>query len=363
MRIAYVALHLENVIMNGGVGHKIASQLRIWQDMEHQAQLFLHTPDDLTFPLTATFRYPYESKPAIPGLLNREAARTRALSNLVGALHVYQPDIIYLRYGMFALPLQRLFNFAPVVVELNGDDVNEYRHRGTLYYLLNRVTRRITMSRASGYVCLSHEIAALASNTKYQKPTAVIANGIDLREYHPLPAPDNEKPRLSMVCSAQFDWHGVDKLLWLASQYPDLTFDLIGHGFEDIKDSAPANVIFHGFLNRQAIRQVLALSDVSLGTLALHRKQMEEASPLKVREALAYGIPTVLAYTDTDFANYADDFLLRLPNTADNVRENAARIRDFAYAMRGKRAPIQKIAPLIDQRAKEEKRLAFFETI
>jgi hypothetical protein len=87
---------------------------------------------------------------------------------------------------------------------------------------------------------------------------------------------------------------------------------------------------------------------------------MEEASPLKVREALAYGLPVILAYQDTDFLDARVDFLLQIPNTEENVYENATAIRAFAYAMQGHRVDRDFIQPRIDQSIKEKARLDFF---
>jgi hypothetical protein len=99
---------------------------------------------------------------------------------------------------------------------------------------------------------------------------------------------------------------------------------------------------------------------VACGTLALHRNNMEEASTLKVREALAFGVPLIIAYRDTDLEGVAADRILRLPNTPNNVSENIEAIKDFAYRMMGKRVERALIANRIDQCAKEQERLAFF---
>jgi lipid A disaccharide synthetase len=90
---------------------------------------------------------------------------------------------------------------------------------------------------------------------------------------------------------------------------------------------------------------------------------MEEASSLKSREYLAYGLPMVLAYRDTDLDELDVDFLLKIPNTEDNIITHGRLIRDFAYKMRGKRVDRDIIAPLIDNQAKEKKRIEFFQEI
>jgi hypothetical protein len=88
---------------------------------------------------------------------------------------------------------------------------------------------------------------------------------------------------------------------------------------------------------------------------------MNEASPLKVREAIAYGIPLVIAFKDTDLDDLNLDTILKIPNSEDNVATNAEKIRSFAYRMRGQRIPRQQIAERIDWRRKELDRLEFFQ--
>jgi glycosyltransferase involved in cell wall biosynthesis len=357
MRIAYVVLHLDRKIMQGGVGKKIVAQLSIWKQMGHDAHLFLHSPDRIQLPDTTTFTY-QPSDQVKTNILAREINRYRALGTMIREIKSFKPDIIYLRYGMFSLPLPHLYQIAPVIVELNGDDVSEYRYRGLFFYLLNRTTRHRILGPAAGFVALSGEIADLQCNSGYHKPNLVLANGVDMHAYDPQPAPANEKPHLGMVFSAMFPWHGLDKLIWLARKYPQVCIELAGYGL-DVEGGLPPNVIYHGFLEPERLHQMMARLDVSVGTLALHRKNMQEASPLKVREALACGIPCLLAYKDTDLTSLEADFILNIPNTEENVEANAEEIVAFAMRMQGKRVNIQAVAPRIDQHAKEEQRLKF----
>jgi uncharacterized protein (UPF0276 family) len=104
-------------------------------------------------------------------------------------------------------------------------------------------------------------------------------------------------------------------------------------------------------------------TDVACGSLGLHRINVNRISVLKIREALAYGLPIVLANADTDLEHVELDMILKIPNTEENVAEHAKRIRQFAYDMIGKRVPIELVAPYLDQRLKEQQRLGFFEEI
>jgi len=82
-----------------------------------------------------------------------------------------------------------------------------------------------------------------------------------------------------------------------------------------------------------------------------------------VREALAYGIPIIIAYNDTDLDRVDLETILRIPNKEDNIIENAERIRQFAYDMMGKRVDIKNVAPHLDQHQKEKDRLSFMQSV
>ena len=364
MRIAYVALHLEKKYIFGGVGRKIREHVRIWNEMGHDARLFLLTPDEINLPDITSFQFGSLKKFKPLWGLEREISRSRSLGKLIQDVAEFQPDIIYLRYGLFTVPLPRLFQIAPVILEVNTDDVIEYRHRGLFFYYLNRITRGQIFGKASGFVPISHELVTRPSISRFNKPVLVLSNGIDLNTVKPLPAPCNSIPRLAFVGIPGLDWNGEDKLIEFARSVPDIQLDLVGFSCTDMPgESIPDNVVFHGLVDVAKVYEILSHADITSGTLALHRKQLQENSALKVREALALGIPIILGYYDTDVSGRDFDFVLQLPNEENNVKDNTEKIRDFVYHMVGKRVDREAIAPLIDQRKKEERRLAFFEKI
>jgi glycosyltransferase involved in cell wall biosynthesis len=118
------------------------------------------------------------------------------------------------------------------------------------------------------------------------------------------------------------------------------------------------NTTLHGELPPEQYRDVLARADVGVGTLALYREGIQEACSLKVREYLAFGLPVVLANTDTDFPSGAE-FILQLPNAPEAVSGCVERIEDFIASWRGRRVPRTAITA-IDVVKKEQSRLDFF---
>jgi glycosyltransferase involved in cell wall biosynthesis len=361
MKIAYVTINVDTKIINGGVGNKIKSQVSLWKSMGHSVTLFALTPGHVDLPFVRQFTYDNSSGNPFQKYILREWSRSSKLIELILAVREYKPDVIYFRFGLYTFPVQRLFRIAPTVLEVNSNDLDEYRSRGTFFYFLNRITRDILFSRCDGWVASSHELANFNENRRHHKPVCVISNGIELDKYEILQPTSHQTPSLSLVGTPGMGWHGVDKLFPLAEQYPELTINIIGYRREDFETAIPPNVHLHGYLEHEDVKKILADTDVVFGTLALHRKKMEEASPLKVREALGYGIPVILAYVDTDFMDIKPDYFLFLPNSDDNVVKNAKLIRDFSFHAIGRRVDRALVAGRIDQRLKEEKRLAFFE--
>ena len=246
---------------------------------------------------------------------------------------------------------------APVVVEVNGDDTKEIRFASRTSHLYNLASRRRVLSPASGIACVTRELARSASFAAFSAPRLVIGNGITLADIpHRATASDNPSPRLFFIGSSDWEWHGIDKILLLARLRPDWRFDIVG-GASMRGPEVPSNVQCRGQLLHGDYMELLHGSDVAVSTLALHRKGMEEASPLKTREYLAAGVPTMTAYQDTDFPRGAP-FLLQLPNVEDNVLPHLEKIDEFVQGMRGVNVQRSSIAHL-DWSAKEARRLAF----
>lgn len=355
MRIAYISLHWPRT-RNSGVGKKLARQIKIWQAGGHEARLFMHTSSyPVLSDLVPAQVIPYDSA----GKVGTEMNRIRAAKKLLAAVQVFHPDVIYLRLAMYVFPVHQLAGIAPLVGEVNTNDLTQHEGLGGIYSLYNRLTRHFLLRRLRGIVAVSRELAGSTAYSMYQKPIRVIANGIDLENFQPLPPPANPIPRLVFIGHPGYPWHGVDKLAALADLVPDIHLDVIGYDGLPGLGPLPANLEFHGYLAATEYQNILAKADVAISSLGLHRIGLQEASPLKSRECLAHGLPLVLAYEDTDLSGEDCAGLLAIPNKEDNIQTHAGAIRDFAYRMRGRRVDRSEIAS-IDQTRKEAQRIDFF---
>lgn len=167
--------------------------------------------------------------------------------------------------------------------------------------------------------------------------------------------------RFVFLGSAGQAWHGVDHIAELAAAKPHWRFDIVGVERGELALPIPPNMTFHGRLLQRGYQPLLDRADIAIGTLALYRKGMEEASPLKVREYLANGLPVITAYRETDFPEPVP-FVLQLPNRPGNVLENLPAIERFARSWKGRRVEPDGIGHL-DTAVKEAARVGYMERI
>ena len=350
MRIAYVC-HW-NLDAEDGVVKKIELQARLWREAGHEVVVFSLAPGEARDrPGVRAFAY---------------GSRLGATRSLARAVRAFRPDVAYLRYDLFLPPVWSLARSVPTVVEVNSDDrIEAERWRGRAAVAYNEVNRRVLLGRARGLVFVTGELRRSRSFARYaSRPSTVVANGIELGSEPPA-QPANEQPRAIFLGSARQPWHGVDKLVDLARALPALQIDVVGYTPDELERAAPhppQNVRAHGRLPRARYAPLLHAADVGIGTLALHRKELTEAAPLKVREYLAAGLPVVLAYDDVDLAAAGDPWwLLRLPNREGALDPDA--VAAFVAAVRGRRVARGDVEPLVSAQAKERARLAFLERV
>jgi hypothetical protein len=347
MKIAYVAQM--DVSQESGVLKKMAAQMRAWIAEGHQVCLFALSRN--------------EGVSAVLQGLSVETVTCSRIRHcflqaglLVQRVLNWQPDVVYLRFYLYYPALGKLMRALPTYLEVNSNDVSEYRQNHPRYvYFYHRATRGHLLRLARGIVSVSYEVAATLRTS--QKPIIVIGNGIDLSQYAVSQVPHNAEPLLVFLGSAQHIWQGVDRILVLAENLPTWQFHLIGEMTEATQQCLLPNVHTHGYLSLEQYAPLLQAADGALGPLALYRKQMQETSAIKVCEYLAYGLPTIIGYQETNFLEPVP-FLLQLPNTPADPSIYVPDIVRFVDAWRGQRVPRAEIGHL-DVRVKERQRLAF----
>ncbi len=364
MRIAYY-VHL-NYGANGGVFEKIVGQVTTWTELGYAVRLFVFTRmPELAEALKCS---------SIADLAECEiyrhhgrvsfASRNRALSKLMNRIRGWRPDVIYSRMDMWYPAVWRTALRIPLVLEINANELAELKQYSLGNYFYHLCTRGLTLRRARGIVYVSHEIQRAPVYRRLRKPGLVLGNGVRMEDAPSLPerARDGGNPRLAFIGQAGMPWHGIDRVVAMARAFPDWRFDLIGISADDAGETLPKNVTAWGPMPSSQYRSaILPFCDCGIGSLAMYRARLVEASPLKTREYLALGLPVIIGYSDTDFLSGAD-FLLQLPNTADNVETNLAAIHDFVGRWRGRRVRRGDVMHL-DSAMKERLRSEFFKFV
>ena len=351
MRIAYLVHGVDGA--GSGVRSKVLSQAATWSALSADVRIGIFVRCEagaeahwVGQPHVVKVR---SSRGGIPGRLVQRELLSLEVAN-------WRPDLIYMRQSTVSPSTVGLALTVPTIVELNTLDLAELRMSSWLRYLYAIATRSLVLRAARGIVVVADEIGRHETVRRLGRPTVTIPNSIDLESFEPMPAPANAEPRLVFLGAPGLPWHGLDKIRELALRFPSWTFDIVGPGPEEL-NHAPLNVHLHGLLESDAYLPILAQADVAIGSLALHRKNMQEASPLKVAEYLAHGIPTIIGYTDGRFPTDTP-FLLRIPNVEGNVAASLDAIEAFVNRWRWRRIDRASISG-IDSRQVEQRRLDF----
>lgn len=366
MRIAYLTEW--SPYPESGVLRKMIGQIAAWRAAGHEAEIFTVVPvqDEPTAPGFAEHGR-IVSRFTQAQLDRHPRARLGFLNKIVTAgklrraLTEFGTDVIYYRQnGPWYPGLGGILRKWPSVAEINTYEGAENALWGRGFQRFQSATRARVLGAVDGLVCMTQEIADHEAWTG--KPAIVIGNAF---WGDPIAAPPsgNTHPEFvftgsPMTLDQSANWHGVDKIFPLARAMPESRFHVAGMTAADFAGQPlPANIEFHGMLDGAALTTLYARCDVGLGTLALHRKAMEEACPLKVRDYLMHGLAVVIGYRESQPELGDAPYVLAIGNAEDNVASNLDRITAFARQWTGKRVTAD--LGFLTARAIEARRLEF----
>lgn len=174
---------------------------------------------------------------------------------------------------------------------------------------------------ALGGVGVTNEITTYEKKRQPRYRVKTISNGIDVRSQKEREAAafDGKELRLFMLVGYQAPWHGEDRIISGLKNYKGpchIVFDIIGKKTDQKQISGPNfTVNFLPAVNNADLDELLKNYHISVGTLAAHRKEIAEATPLKVRECVSRGFPILIAYKDNDLSNHEglQKYILNLP--------------------------------------------------
>jgi hypothetical protein len=360
MRILYSG---DSLHPSSGVARKMIQQAGEWEKRGHQ--VWLMTPwHHRVFPFEQARRSVSETLlrgPSVRSPYERIHFRTLAIKSLHGAAHRLEADLVYSRELPPAPGLMALLKAFPVVLEVNSDSVKE-KH-GVISRVCKSRQRELFITNARGVIYVSRELEKMGFAIATKNRT-VIANSCF---FVPPPVDSismkrtrkSRRPSLVFIGSEKQSWTGIDKVLWLARCLPEFDFVIIGSVLE-----GPPNITFHPPMSSNDANEIIFRCTAGISALALHRKGMNEASPLKSRHYLSCGLPVIQAYDDTDITE-DDGCILQLPNREFLGDDSPDKVRDFVLRAHASDEPSTKALALARGRlsleAKETERLEFFE--
>jgi hypothetical protein len=371
MRIAYLTEWPPYV--ESGVLRKMIGQIDTWREQGCEAEIFTVVPLRSeptaagfaergraigTFTQTQLDRHPRLRL----GFLNKVVSVPR----LRRALAAFRPDIIYYRQnGPWYPGLARLLRSTPSVAEINTFEGGENHLWGARFARFHDATRARLFAAVDGLVCMTNEIAE--HERAWNRPIAVIGNSLWGAPRDDIAPTKNKEPAFvftgsPMTLDHSANWHGVDKIFPLAAAMPDSPFHVAGMKAGEFAGfDIPPNVVFHGFLNGDALTDLYRRCDIGIASLAAYRKNIEEGCSLKVRDYLMHRLPLILGYRESqDELNHAD-YVLPIGNTPDNVTANIDRIARFSREWTGRRVTAD--LSFITREKIERRRLDFMRQI
>lgn len=228
--------------------------------------------------------------------------------------HLSGFDILYERFDMLsygALLASRRLGI-PMVYELNGDLLEEYRqqdiHLSRLQWILLDLITRMMLQFADHTICVADTVYKRVINRWHIDPSkfSVIPNGADVDAFMNLHASQDARDRFNIhddqviiFVGGFMQWHGIDLIIEAFARIsfgrPGVKLVLVGDGpvFQDMKakvDELNLNnrVVFTGKLNHKDIASVLSIADIAV---IYHRGSAADlvGAPLKLFEYMAAG--------------------------------------------------------------------------
>lgn len=180
-------------------------------------------------------------------------------------------------------------------------------------------------------VTVTNEIA-LYQQTKGSKNVLVCSNGIGVNDYKLRKIALFSEPLNILFLkgtSSISEWNGFERLISSIDRNPSNKIKLIvcGHLIEG--EIPERDYIEHkGYLNKGQLDALFNEVHIGVSTLALYKKDLQEAAVLKTREYIARGLPFIYAYTDPDLNEETNSFALQFPN--DDSPIDMQQVVDFA---------------------------------
>lgn len=199
---------------------------------------------------------------------------------------------------------------------------------GKLVSFAEKISGYVNARQIKGFIGVTNEIAYYENKiNNTNKPIYIYPNGIESCKIKLLDDNREESFNFAFMCNTFTKWHGLDILLnEIKLRYNDID-NLKIHLIGELKSFQKKSIerfdskrIFeiYGRLEQKKYQHILSKCDIGIGSLGMHRQNLNEGSTLKVREYLASGLPVYSNHKDVslenDFQFYYFDKEIRIRN-------------------------------------------------
>jgi glycosyltransferase involved in cell wall biosynthesis len=227
--------------------------------------------------------------------------------------------------------------------------------KGNVASFFERITGRVNAKICKAIVGVTPEIAQYICETHHvEKRRIFYPNGIDLNEIKTLKDGRSDDINAAFVCGTFNPWHGLEEFVSLSSFSNPISKKIIIHLIGGLTNEQKRLVnqfcisnihfVYHGYLDKCDYLSILDRCDFGIGSLALHKENLNEATTLKVREYLAMGLPVVANHKDSALP---EDFPYFYKVPIDRIFQAGIEIKERHFT----RAEVRKAsAPYIDKK-------------
>lgn len=236
-----------------------------------------------------------------------------ATTRLVERVRRHAPDLVVLRW-LTPVPFlnPRLARIAPLVLEVHANDLVEVaRGRGLRRAFLQTFRKRELASASSGCFVIS-ELANDAAFSAVKGERDVFPNGTNLRRR--TEEEMAERLTVGMAVGQDHAWQGLDRFSALAEALPHIDFVVVcpGRVRGNVQAAISGSVRVVATTSADHYRREVASWTAAMGTLALERSGRTTAAPLKVRDYLGLGVPSILPYWDEALGDVEDPLVWKV---------------------------------------------------
>jgi hypothetical protein len=262
--------------------------------------------------------------------------RIKLFSAALQFIKIEKPEVLYIRYP-FSDPiyigfLHKLRQVAADTVILSEIPTFPYVHdikltiRGRITLLVDRICRQLLKNYIDRIVSVDYE------DKIFDIKTISIQNGVNVDMFTPVSSSCFPKQALRLIGVANLqDYHGYDRVVsaikkWVKLHDRDIVFHIVSPptiALAKLRNVVEKNklnkyIIFHGRKTGEDLNDIFNKCNIAVGTLAWHRINVTQASPLKSREYMARGIPFIYASKDQGIASSLP-YALQVPSNDDPV--------------------------------------------